>query len=625
MTDYSQSKRQFHLSNRFFDSFSKSLSTQLTRLVTSSNPELLVILVIFVINLLLVSPKFMPSFSEINPFDEAKYVESGWLFLKGEIRSLAWGPLVALFYAPVHLLVGNSPDWFMIETWVGRFLLFGFLWLSLTYLAFQLKDYASPFVMVGLLFVTIPMFPIIENQSDVVFVSLSVLGLANLIAFSHNWRSKNLCLASIFVGLGVLARVETGVLIGTLAVITFAIGRKRHPVLKTLAAAILPALGILACLFMVNLINEGNLNLGISNKSYQSFEVNQSVLTDGDAEKARQESRRLFGTQAENNSSVLRAILRNPQAFGSRILANAKGISWSYFYFFGKTQGFVLLLFSAWGIYTLIHKRAFSLLIILLLWPLHAGIPLAFLARHVIPQTYYLPMILGAIGMAAAFALDSRPIERALLLIVSTLSCLYSWVDHKPAFLYGSILVTAIFGITWLLRPRLLSSGNARLAPLILVFIAGLILRDPYPFPDYSALGKSSAEIAVHYMENNLPVRTKVLVPFPLPAVAARMVDVTTSSIPKDIDAVQDLWTWLSERDIRAAYVDDRYQINKDISALLESGLGQYFDIGFTSQDGFVRVFLVRDHLAIRQAMQIQGGLSPGSMASRISSIPNPR
>jgi hypothetical protein len=140
----------------------------------------------------------------------------------------------------------------------------------------------------------------------------------------------------------------------------------------------------------------------------------------------------------------------------------------------------------------------------------------------------------------------------------------------------------------------------------MLLFIAGLILRDPYPFPDYSPLGKSSAEIAVHYMENNLPVRTK-LVPFPLPAVAARMVDVTTSSIPKDIDAVQDLWTWLSERDIRAAYVDDRYQVNKDISALLESGLGQYFNIGFTSQDGFVRVFLVRDHLAIRQAMQIQG------------------
>jgi hypothetical protein len=409
------------------------------------------------------------------------------------------------------------------------------------------------------------------------------------------------------MGLGALARVETVVLIGTLAGIAYVIGRKRHPVPKILAAAILPASGILVGLFVVNLITIGNINLGVSNKSYESFEVNQSILTGGDLEKGRQESRRLFGTQAENKNSVLRAILRNPRAFGLRILANARWAARSYFSFFGKTQGFVLLLFSARGIYALIHKRAFFILTILLLWPLHAGIPLGFLARHVVPQTYYLPMILGAIGMAAAFALDSRPIERALLLIVSTLSCLYSWVDHKPAFLYGSILVTAIFGITWLLRPRLQSSGNARLAPLMLLLIAGLILGGPYPFSQYSPLGKSSAEIAVHYMENNLPVRTKVLVPFPLPAVATRMVDVTTNSIPKDIDAVQDLWTWLSERDIRAAYVDDCYQVNKDISALLESGLGQYFNIGFTSQDGFVRVFLVRDHLAIRQAMQIQG------------------
>ena len=106
MTESFQSKRQYHLSHRFLDSFPKSLSTQFTRLVTSSNPELLAILVIFFINLLLVSPKFMPGFSEINPFDEAKYVESGRLLRKGEIRSLAWGPLVALFYAPVHLLVG---------------------------------------------------------------------------------------------------------------------------------------------------------------------------------------------------------------------------------------------------------------------------------------------------------------------------------------------------------------------------------------------------------------------------------------------------------------------------------------------------------------------------------------
>ncbi len=228
-------------------------------------------------------------------------------------------------------------------------------------------------------------------------------------------------------------------------------------------ASILPAGAVLACLFLVNLVNVGNLNLGISNKSYESFEMNQSILTEGSTEQARQEARRLFGTEVENKSSVLRAILRNPGAFGLRIWANAKGIPWSYFSFFGKTQGFILLLFSAWGIYTLVRKRAFLILAILLAWPLHAAIPLGFLAKHVIPQTYYVPMILGSIGMAAALALDSSRINRAIFLLASIFICIFSGITHKPAFLYGSLLVAAIIGITWILRSRLLAAGSGSL------------------------------------------------------------------------------------------------------------------------------------------------------------------
>ena len=55
----------------------------------------------------------------VNPDDEAKYVESGWRLLSGDIRDLAWGPVIALVYAPIHLIVGSSPDWFLLETWIG--------------------------------------------------------------------------------------------------------------------------------------------------------------------------------------------------------------------------------------------------------------------------------------------------------------------------------------------------------------------------------------------------------------------------------------------------------------------------------------------------------------------------
>jgi hypothetical protein len=577
----------------------QKLNATFNRERISAHPEFLVIALLFLLNILLVSPRLMPAFTEINPYDEAKYVESGWLLLKGEVRSLAWGPLVALAYAPVHWFTGNSPDWFMLETWIGRFILFGFLWWSLVYLAYQLKDLAPPLVTVGLLFATAPLFTILRNQSDAVFVSFSVLGLANLIKFSRGWRLKNICLASICVGLGVLARVETVVLTGTLAVLAIAIGWKRVPVVKTLAAAILPAAGILAALFAVNLINQGDLNLEIGGKSYESFEVNQWVLTGGDLELATQESRRLFGTQEQNGGSVLRAILRNPPAFAARIGANVQWTARFYFTVFKKTQGFVLLLFSVWGVYTLARKRAVGILAMLFLWPLHALIALGFLARHVVPQMYFLPMILSAVGIFAALDLDSPPREKAALLLGSLLVGGISWADHKPAFLFGCLLLIAVFGLAWILRPRLQASGGERLAPLLLLLIAGLILGVGYPFPDYNSLGKSNEELAVHYIEGSLPARAKVLTSFPLPAVAARMVDVDTRTAPKDLEGAQELWAWFSEHDIRGVYVNTSFSADRNILAWLESGLGRYFDLGFTSADKKVRVFLVRDSAAI--------------------------
>ncbi len=590
-----QAPKQPSCLNRFFGGFSKKPATQLIRFFPSAHPWLWILLIALCVNVLLVASKLMPGFADINPFDEAKYVESGWLLLRGEIRSLAWGPLVALFYAPAHWVVGNSPDWFMLEAWVGRFLLFICLWLSLVYLAYQLKEHASPFITVGLLFVTIPLFPIIENQSDAVFVSLSVLSLANLVAYARAHLLRNTVYASIFVGLGAMARVETVVLIGTLAVLALIIGWRRQPALKILAACVLPALGLLSCLLLVNLVHSGDLNLGVGNKSYESFEMNQSILTGGDVEKARQDAQRLFGTQAQNHGSVVRAILRNPGAFWLRIVANAKGIPWSFFYFFGKTQGFVLLLFSVWGLYTLIRKRAYTLVMILLIWPLHAAIPLGFLAKHVIPQTYYLPMLLGAIGIAAAFSKEALPFERGILFAGSALVGLFSWVDHKPAFLFGMILVTAILAIAWLLRVAGQASGNANLTPVMLLLLAGLILRGPYSFLGYSPLGKSGEEQAVYSMEKSLPLRTKILVPFPLPAVAAKMVDVTMSDVPKNIKTAGDLWQWLKDKNIGAAYVDDRYPVSPSIAALLEAGSGTYFKHGYESEDKKVRIYLVKE------------------------------
>lgn len=264
----------------------------------------IIFLVVFLLNLLLVSPQLMPDFSAVNPDDEAKYVESGWRLLSGDVRDLAWGPVVALVYAPVHLLVGANPNWFMLELWVGRFLLFAFLWWSIFYLTLQFKVFASPDVMMGVLFISTPFIAVLVNQSDAIFVGFTCLALANLVRFYQSHQVKHLVFASLFVGLGILTRVETVILLFTLVFLGIVIGKGKISLYKTLPAIIVPALMVLGLYFATSLILMGKIDLGISYKSYDSFEMNQSILTGGDIELARQETRRLFGTQQENQSSV---------------------------------------------------------------------------------------------------------------------------------------------------------------------------------------------------------------------------------------------------------------------------------------------------------------------------------
>ena len=156
----------------------------------------------------------------------------------------------------------------------------------------------------------------------------------------------------------------------------------------------------LGIFFLTSFALVGNFNLGIASKSYDSFEMNQAVLTGGDIDLARQETRRLFGTQEENQGSILRAILRNPSAFILRMLANAKTLPDTYFVFFAKKLGAVLLIFAAWGVYALGRKKAFIPLAILLIWPIHALVSLGFLSLHIVPQVNYLPLLLGAIGIS---------------------------------------------------------------------------------------------------------------------------------------------------------------------------------------------------------------------------------
>lgn len=566
-------------------SFSLSLQTR----------EILLVLLILFANLILISPTLMPEFYQVNPHDEAKYIESGSYLLHGQLRDLAWAPLVAFLYAPIHFFVGNSPDWFLLEVWIGRFVLALAISLSLLYLARQLKPLTHPAVVAGILFGSTFIFPILENQSDALFIVFSVFGLATLLRFNRERRLKDAALGSFFTSLAMLCRVEAVLLVGIMVILSLWIGRKQFKFIQLIAAGVLPVVAVFGAYLLLSLALMGHINLGVGGKSYDSFEWNQSVLTGGNLEKAYAESRRLFGTAEENGGSVLRAILRNPPAFAARIWANAKNLPDNYLTIFGKTRGFALAFFAALGIYSLFRRRLWTVLVALLCWSLPPLVSLGFLTRHLIPQNSFLPVILAAIGLSWIFSAETRRWERLGVTLLAFALALYSLMDVKPGFLLVALLIFIVFSATWLLWPHLQERQNPTLVSLLMMLTVGVILYGQYSFPNYPQLGMSEPELAIHYLERTIAPFSDILAPRPVIGIAARVNGLETGLAPSDLTSPEQLRQWMLNNGIRAIYIEDRYQIRPDISDLLANGAGSVFDAGFVSESGAVRVYLPRE------------------------------
>lgn len=565
--------------------------TRLASLVLAKR-KILLVLTILLIHFLLISPSLMPAFNEINTDDEAKYIESGWRLLREGPRDLAWGPLVSFVYAPVHLLVGGSPNWFMIDAWVGGFFLFFLLWLSAFTLALQFKEYFHPLIVVGVLFVSTYFVPIIENPSDALFVSMSAFALSRVIAFYRGRELRDILLASFFVGLGVLCRVETILLVGTLAFIAVVTGRRYHSFLKLLASALLPAVSLLAVFFLTSLLTKGHLNMGTNEKAYDAFTMGQPTQqVFGDPA---QDAASPFGTKEENRGSIFVAIARHPAAFANRVLGRALEQPGFFLGIYGKKLGPVMLLFSLWGVYTLIKRRSLPLLLILLFWPLHTLVALAFFANHIVPQSSFVLVILSAVGIASIFRSDQPRGERVFLFLIALLIVFASLLFNLPAILVGGLLLAAVLAISWLVQPGQEINGRLPAVQLFILLCAGLILHGAYPFPNYPALGSSNEEQAIHYLHQEFEPLSKILSTSSYTMLAGRMTPVDVGDIPAEVTTAQELSMWLEARNIQAVYLDGRADVTPELAKVVESGLNDQFELGYGSDDGNVRIFLIR-------------------------------
>ena len=602
MSENNQVADLYHTPSRFQKFKGVILNQDMPRIISglknwsNVNRSSLVLVLVLLLNLILVSPNLMPDFIEINPHDETKYIDSGRSLIDFQFRELAWGPLIAVLYAPLHLLFSGSPDWFLIEAWAGRLTLFLMLWLSTYYLATKFRNHMHPYVSVGVLFISVPFFAVVENQSDAVFASLSAISLAQIITFYYHRNIKDVWIGSACIGLAVLARVEGLTLVGLFVVLAFSFGIRTHSRRRILVASLLPSLSIVAGFILISRISTGSFDHSIGSiaeKAYASFEWNQSILTEGDLQEGFQDVKDQFGTRAENEGSVFRAILKNPPIFGRRLIANAKTIPDYYLSMYGKKLGPVLLLFAAWGAIALIRRAGTSLLIILLVWSLQTTVSLAFLARHLVPQISYMPIIIGSIGLTYAFNSDISIRERRGYILTFFLLALYGWIDTKYALLVSGIVMTAVLWLVYLLWPEIRASSNPILIPLLILFAGGLILRGPYSFPNYPALGTSSEEQAIHYLQKNFPAGSSLAAAVPKFSVAARMSDFPISDIPA-LGSSEDLYNWLQDQHIRAVYAPSAYLIsNPSLKNLLEQGAGPYFNLAFTRDPGSIQIFVL--------------------------------
>jgi len=561
------------------------------REMLKDHQDSIITILIFIFHLFFVFHKLQQGILEVNPDDGAKYVESGRLLLTWGLRDLAWGPLVAFIYAPIHIIFGNLQNWFLIEVWIGNVILFGFIWFSFYALMRTLDEFINKYVVYGLLISSVAFYPIIHNQSDALFVALSALSLTFLIRFHQKKKLSEVWLAGLFTALGVFARFESILLIIPLVLFGLILNRKRNKTYKILIACFVPLISILAIFSIVNVLSFGHPNLGVGNKSYESFMMNHAFLPGSKNQLAHRSGEEIYGSQHENNASVLRAIVRNPGAAAERALANILRLPDLFMHFFGKLQPPVLTILSLWGIYVLVKSREKTIILLLFIWPLQSLVSLLFLPLHIIPQMSYVFFVLSGIGITQLFSQRTKLKEKLILFAVYFSVLIFSIVYGKPAFIPGAVLMMIVFLMTLLKPPKTSPVINNRLVAPIVLLTGMVMFGFDYSFPDMK-LGASAEEQAIHELQIALPDNSRVLVPYGTLAIAAKH---QASILPRDIDSVEEISAFLIDNSIDAIVIDEKRVYASDIvEDYVWDNPEKFLYLG-SSDDKSIQIYLTRN------------------------------
>lgn len=337
----------------------------------------------------------IPTFEQIPQWDEAAYIRSAqWLVDEGTLRNLAWGPFISFVYGLVYLAVQESPNWFVWTAAGGKLAAYALFCFGVYFCARTLSGEPArssgtgpaarhAALVIGLTWPLATSFLAAWNSSDYLFMGLSALGLSRLLAWLSDRSLRHVVCGSVLVGLAGLTRPDGLILLATFVVLTFATvaqeGRTLRPPgwRKLLAASVLPGVLVIGGYQTVYGTVTGTWGTGVMSRTYIAFEQGHGVIfrerypDEVTMVAGYDDVRAKFGTRAENDASVLRAIARNPAAFAERLAYGVADMPLKLTRAFGGPLTVAFLFLAARGAVLLWRRRERWKLVVLVGWHLH--------------------------------------------------------------------------------------------------------------------------------------------------------------------------------------------------------------------------------------------------------------
>jgi hypothetical protein len=429
---------------------------------------------------------FFRSFSEIIPYDEVVYLNSGRnLIDKLEIWFYSRGPLISFLYGFYYSIskIFSEINWIKFVTSTSTIINFSIIFF-ISYLIFkkilEILNIDSKLALIFLVF-SIPFFPLypLVNPGHILFTVFAAITFYFALEYYFSNLKNNYLLFtySFFLGLTGLCRPDSYILFPVnLLFLIFILLKKQNNfskffVFKKIVIFILPFLLLVNGYMLMQKKYTGSVASGGSMvKLYLAFEASEYLMLSDEEKKlpyihwqniSKNRSDALYGSREDNNSNVFKAISNNPSAYIKRQIQTFKMFFSSVaeaFTFNDKNKAYLLLIYGLIGIFFL-TKRKSDLSLFSFFWLSHLALYFfTLIYASYLWLDYFIFVIFIFLGIYY-----SNNINLKLSLIVNSLVIIYS--------LYFKLNLIFVSAIGFLLYSFLKNSYAKNIVILFSVFL----------------------------------------------------------------------------------------------------------------------------------------------------------